>query len=94
MLTDEDADELLNTYNISSKDIVDKHAPKQVKVITLSPYELLYNDNIKEERRCGWKYKKSNLENDRHNYIVKYKSIYMLLKILKQHITNIELTNI
>ena len=33
--TGETADELIDTYNMSIKDIVDKHEPEQVKVVTL-----------------------------------------------------------
>ena len=41
------------------------------------------NDNDEEVKRekicCEKKHKKSNLENERHNYIVKCKTLYKLL---------------
>ena len=86
--TGDTADELIDTYNMSIKDIVDKHATEQVKVITLRPYAPWYNDHIREAKRekrlCERKYKKSNLERDRQNYIVKCKTIYKLLDYSKR----------
>ena len=62
------------------KDIEDQHA-----------FELhapWYNDHIKEakreKRRCERKYKRSISECDRHNYIVKYMTIYTLLDDFKR----------
>ena len=60
--TGEIAEELIDTYNMSIKDIVNKHAPKQVKIITLRPHAPWYNDHIREakreKRRRERKYKK------------------------------------
>ena len=48
---------------MSIKDIVDKHASEQVKVITLRLHAPLYNDHFREakreKRRCERKDKKS-----------------------------------
>ena len=69
----------VDTSNMNIKHIVDKHAPEQVKVIILRPNAPCYNDQRNKKNSCERKYKRTNLENDKQNYIVKCKTSYKLL---------------
>jgi len=55
-------DDLISAYNCGIRRLIDKHAPLQVKTITLRPNAPWYTEDIREAKNSGEKLNDSGEE--------------------------------
>ena len=62
----ENIDEQVNLYNTTLQGLLDRHAPKHTRLVTLRPHAPWFNDGLRtakqEKRRCERRWRKSDLE--------------------------------
>ena len=68
----ENIDEQVNLYNTTLQGLLDSHAPKRTRFVTLRPHAPWFDDGLRtakqEKRRCERRWRKSGLEVHRQIY--------------------------
>ena len=84
----DELNQLVQTFNTTLSDLMEKHAPEKVKVIRLRPHAPWYDDSVQklkqERRKAERKWKKTRLEIDKQIIRDKHKLVQKVCDSLKE----------